>query len=315
MSVAMHEGEIPVDADLVQSMVADQFPAYAGLPISAVRSTGTVNAIFRLGERHYARLPRKSDWSDDLDREAHWLPRLAPHLSLRVPTPIAVGRPTAAYPQRWAIYEWIDGRPYDDERVGDEEEAAETLATFLTELRCIDTAGAPRAGRRPLPELDDVTREAIAASSGVIDADAALQVWERELETPLWSGPPVWIHTDLLRPNLLVDDGRITAVIDFGGAGVGDPAADVIAAWAVFGAAGRARFRAVLDIDDHTWSRARGWALHQAAMIIPYYATTNPGFVTLAQRTVEEILADSSTGAGQRTSLGGRSCNGHGTHT
>jgi aminoglycoside phosphotransferase (APT) family kinase protein len=102
----------------------------------------------------------------------------------------------------------------------------------------------------------------------------------------------VWIHTDLLRPNLLVHEGRLGAVIDFGGVGVGDPAADVIAAWSVFSQAGRGMFRDVLDVDDGTWKRARGFALHQAAMIIPYYEVTNPGFVSLAKRTVEEILAD-----------------------
>lgn len=292
MSATMHEGEIPIDGDLVRSMVEDQFPELASASVREVRSTGTVNAIFRLGERHYARLPRKDDWSEDLDREGTWLPKLAPHLSLRVPAPVAVGQPTQAYPQRWAIYEWIEGQPYDDAAVDDEQQTAETLAAFVSELRRIDPVGAPPAGRRPLPELDTSTREAIAASKGIIDVDAALQVWERDLETPLWTGTPVWIHTDLLRPNLLVADGGLSAVIDFGGAGVGDPAADVIAAWAVFGARGRERFRAALEIDDDTWARARGWALHQAAMIIPYYATSNPGFVTLARRTVEEILAE-----------------------
>ncbi len=102
----------------------------------------------------------------------------------------------------------------------------------------------------------------------------------------------MWVHADLLRPNVLVRDGRLCAVIDFGGIGVGDPAADVIAAWSVFGPTGRAAFRSALDVDDATWQRARGYALHQAAMIIPYYGVTNPRFVALATRTIEELLAD-----------------------
>ena len=110
----------------------------------------------------------------------------------------------------------------------------------------------------------------------------------------MWSGDPVWIHTDLLRPNVLVADGRISAVIDFGGAGIGDPAADVIAAWSVFGPAGQDVYRACPQVDDGTWARARGYALHQAAVIIPYYAETNPGFVALAKRTVERVLTDLS---------------------
>ncbi len=103
----------------------------------------------------------------------------------------------------------------------------------------------------------------------------------------------MWLHGDLLRPNLLVDGGRLCAAIDFGSAGVGDPAADVIAAWSVFGQSGRETFRGSLGVADGTWNRARGYALHQAAMIIPYYPETNPGFVALARRTVEEVLADS----------------------
>jgi aminoglycoside phosphotransferase (APT) family kinase protein len=161
-------------------------------------------------------------------------------------------------------------------------------------MRRIDpVAAAPRAGRRPLRELDSATRTAIDSSRAVIDRDAATAAWERALAAPAWEeGAPVWIHADLLRPNLLVDGGRLRAVIDFGGAGVGDPAADVIAAWSVFGLAGRDTFRRGLGVDDGTWNRARGFALHQAMMIIPYYPETNPGFVALAKHTVDEVLAD-----------------------
>jgi aminoglycoside phosphotransferase (APT) family kinase protein len=140
--------------------------------------------------------------------------------------------------------------------------------------------------------LDTATRVAIESSRSVIDGDAATAAWASAYEAPVWDGTPVWIHTDLLRPNLLVDRGRLCAVIDFGGVGVGDPAADVIAAWSVFSQRGRATFRDALDVDDGTWKRARGYALHQALMIIPYYAETNPRFVAMAKRTVEQVLAD-----------------------
>jgi aminoglycoside phosphotransferase (APT) family kinase protein len=232
-------------------------------------------------------------WARDLDNEWRWLPKLAPHLSLRIPEPVAKGHPTGSYPFAWAIYRWIDGQPYADGLVDEERQAAEELAQFVGELRRIDPVGAPPGGRRPLQELDATTRTAIESARGVIDSDRAVAVWERALQAPAWTGAPVWIHGDLLRPNLLVRDGRLRAVIDFGGAGVGDPATDVIAAWSVFGRAGRAVFRAALDVDDDSWNRARGLALHQAALIIPYYAETNPGFVAPARRTVEEILADS----------------------
>ena len=152
--------------------------------------------------------------------------------------------------------------------------------------------GAPRGGRKPLIELDEETRSAIESSHGLIDTDRVSAAWARSLEATPWNGEPVWIHGDLLKPNLLVQDGRLCAVIDFGGVGIGDPAADVVPAWSVFNSMGREIFRQALDVDDNTWSRARGYALHQALMIIPYYSETNPEFVTMAQRTVNEVLAD-----------------------
>jgi aminoglycoside phosphotransferase (APT) family kinase protein len=288
----MHEDEVPIDAALVTRLVAEQFPDLADLPVTEVRSTGTVNAVYRVGSELYARLPRVARWAGDLDREQRWLPWLAPRLPLVVPRPVAPGRPGAGYPFGWALYAWLEGEPYDERTVTDETLAARDLAAFVGALRGLETAGAPRAGRRPLRELDEDTRAAIEASRPVIDADAALAVWEDALGSDPWTGDPVWIHTDLLRPNLLARDGRISAVLDFGGAGVGDPAADVVAAWAAFGPVGRAAYRAELDVDDDTWRRARGFALHQAAMIIPYYAGTNPAFVALAVRTVEQVLRD-----------------------
>jgi len=292
----MHDGEVDIDAGLVGRLVAAQFPQLAGLPVSAVRPAGTVNAIYRLGDHLCARLPRVQQYADDLADEWRWLPWLAPHLSLRVPEPVGQGHPAGGYPFPWAIYRWIDGQPYADELVEDERQAAADLARFVAELRTIDpVAGTPHAGRRPLRELDAATRAAIDSLPNVIGRDAATAAWECALRAPAWHGTPVWIHTDLLRSNLLVAGGRLSAVIDFGAAGIGDPAADVIAAWSVFGRAGRETFRAALGVGDGTWNRARGFALHQAVLIIPYYAETNPVFAAAAQRTVGEILADAGT--------------------
>jgi len=289
----MHDGEVDIDARVVRRLVAAQFPRFGDLPVHAVRSTGTVNAIYRLGDRLCARLPRMREWEGDLEKEWLWLPRLAPHVTLRIPEPVERGRPDDAYPFAWAIFDWIEGRPYADDLVPDEHRAATDLARFVRELRRMETGdGVPRGGRRPLRDLDEATREAIAGSGAVVDAGAAAAAWERALDAPLWDGTPVWIHTDLLRPNLLVDGGRLCAVIDFGGMGAGDPAADIVPAWSVFGAAGRAAYRDALAVDDGMWERARGYALHQAAMIIPYYAETNPDFVAVAARTVEQVLAD-----------------------
>jgi aminoglycoside phosphotransferase (APT) family kinase protein len=269
-------------------------PELTELPITAIDSTGTVNALFRLGEEYVARLPLLAHWSDDIETEWRWIPWLSRHVtSLRLPQPVFKGAPTNYYPFPWAVYRWIEGAPYDDALVEDEPSAATALARFVLELRSIEPAeDAPPAGRRPLRELDDQTRAAIQAGVSVIDAEAAMAVWEESLKSPAWDGEKAWIHADLLRPNLLVDGGRLEAVIDWGGAGVGDPATDLIPAWSVFGSRGRDTFRAMLDPDPGTWSRARGIALHQAALIVPYYTKTNPGFVRLAARTIEQTLLD-----------------------
>jgi len=290
--VKMHEDEIEIDIALVNRLLTEQFPHLSDRSITIIRSTGTVNAIYRLGDNLYVRLPRVGSWAKSLAREWTWLPKLAPHISLNIPKPVAQGKPTNWYPYPWAIYRWIDGSTYRDDLISDERQAAHDLVNFILELRRADSLGAARGGRNPLIELDAATRSAIESSHGVIDAEAASVGWARSLETSPWNGKPVWIHGDLLRSNLLVQDGRLCAVLDFGDVGIGDPAADVIPAWSVFNKVGRKTFREALDVDDDTWSRARGYALHQALMIIPYYPETNPEFVSLAKRTVEEILDD-----------------------
>jgi aminoglycoside phosphotransferase (APT) family kinase protein len=292
----MHEGEVATDPALVGRLLAAQFPELAGRPIRAVRSTGTVNAIYRIGDDLCARLPRVAAGAGDLDREWQWLPRLAPALTLPIPEPVALGTATVEYSYAWAVYRWLAGEPYTDERIDDETAAAIELARFVSGLRGLAVpTEAPRGGRRPLPELDEVTRAALAASD-VDDVPAAQDAWRRALEAPAWSGERVWLHGDLLRPNLLVAGGRLHAVIDFGGVGAGDPAADVVAAWAVFGPRGRAAYREALGVDDGTWERARGYALHQAALIVPYYRETNPAFAALGERTIAQVLASLDRG-------------------
>jgi aminoglycoside phosphotransferase (APT) family kinase protein len=290
--VKMHEGEIDIDIALVKRLLAEQFPQLAKRTITVVRSTGTVNAIYRLDGDLYVRLPRVAAWAESIEREWTWLPRLAPHISLSIPQPLAQGKPTNRYPYPWAVYRWLEGLPYQDDLISDERQVALDLANFILELRSVAMLEAIRGGRRPLVELDAATRTAIASSRTVIDTEAVSAAWARSLEAPPWDGKPVWLHGDLLKSNLLVQNSRLFAVLDFGGVGIGDPAADVVPAWSVFSQAGRGAFRQALEVDDDTWSRARGYALHQAVMIIPYYPATNPDFVAMARRTVEEMLAE-----------------------
>ena len=289
----MHEGQIDVAAETVRQLLREQRPELADREIVPVVSTGTVNALFRLGDDLVARLPLLEAWADGIEREWTWLPRLAERIrSLRLPEPVFIGEPSSGYPFRWSILRWIEGSPYDDALVDDERAAAEALATFVRELRSLPTHDAPTGGRRPLRELDGETREAILAADGTIDASSAMRVWEDALEAPTWDGERTWVHGDLLRPNLLVDRGRLVAVIDFGGAGVGDPATDLMPAWSVFGPIGRETFRSALEVDEATWARGRGIALHQAALVIPYYAETNLGFVELSARAIAHIVDD-----------------------
>ena len=287
----MHDDELAIDADLVGRLVAQQMPSWAGLAVRPV-GRGTVNAMFRLGDDLAVRMPRAAEWADDLGREWEWLPRLRDRLTLQVPEPVASGEPTREYPLPWAVYRWVDGDQYADALVDDEVAAADDLARFAQELRAGPVDDAPETGRRPLAELDEWTRTAVVEADDLLDASAVLAAWDQALGAPVFADEKVWIHTDLLRPNLLVRGGRLAAVIDFGAVGVGDPAADVIAAWTVFGAVGRERYREILDVDDATWDRARGYALTQAALIVPYYRETNPAFTASALRTIGEVLAD-----------------------
>jgi len=216
--VRLHEDELRIDAPLVRRLLAEQLPALAGLPLTPVPATGTVNLVLRLGDDLAVRLPRAARWAGSLERELTWLPRLAPLLPLRVPQPVAAGRPSADYPLPWAVVRWLDGEPYAAERIDDERRAAEDLARFVLALRsALPTAAAPATGRAPIPSLNAVTRAAVDELGSGIDRAAVLTAWVRALEAPPWDGRPVWIHTDLLPPNLLARQGRLEAVLDFGG--------------------------------------------------------------------------------------------------
>jgi aminoglycoside phosphotransferase (APT) family kinase protein len=289
----LHEDELPVDAALVRRLLEAQFPDWAALPLAALPTGGTDNAIFRLGDGLSVRLPRQPQAPGALAGEAEWLPRLAPHLPVAVPTPVALGAPGEGYPSEWAIHEWLDG----DDASGaplDLRRAAVDLAGVLLALRSIDPAGGPGpAGRGgPLAQRDDAVREAIGALGDAVDAEAVTAAWEESLAAPAWDGPPTWIHGDIDARNLLVTDGRITGLLDWGCACVGDPACDVKAAWAVLDAETRPIFRGRLGVDDATWSRGRGWALSQALIALPYYMDTYPVIVREARRWLAEALAD-----------------------
>lgn len=291
----MHTDEIETDADLVRRLLAGQFPRWAELPIRPVVSYGTDHDIYRLGADLAVRLPRIGWATAQAAREAEWLPKLAPHLPLALPVPLAMGRPAAGYPFDWSVYEWLPGENANG-TIEDLEQAAIDLAAFVAALRRIDTADAfprpPRHRGAPLVEFDEAVRRSVAELGDRIDGDATLRSWQESLDAPAWDGPEVWVHGDLLPGNLLVVDGRLSAVIDFGGLNVGDPACDLQPAWNVFAGSSRQRFRSELDVDDASWLRGRGWALLQAVVALPYYWETNPGMVRQTSHALTQVLAD-----------------------
>jgi len=293
----MHADEADIDVSLVRRLLAGQFPQWSDLLIERVRSAGTVNAIYRLGVGMAVRLPRVGRWAADLEKEYEWLPVLAPHLPLAVPEPLALGSPAEGYPWRWAVYRWLDGEDATRRPIADLNQAAIDLARFVSDLRRIDAAGAPPATRGALAARDVPTRRAIANLDGLIDTDAATAAWEVSLRAPAWDDAPVWTHGDLLATNLLVRDGRLSAVIDLGSAGAGDPAFDLLCAWSVLSAESRAVFRSASAVDDATWSRGRGFALSVALIQLPYYKDTNPVLAANARTVIGEVLADRESGA------------------
>lgn len=293
----MHVDEVRTDVSLVRQLLAAQFPQWADLPVTPVRSAGTDNAIYRLGDDMAVRLPR-IHWAVDLvHKEQRWLPRLAPHLPLPIPVPIAKGMPGEGYPWHWSVTPWLEGENATPERIAEPCQAATELARFVRALERIDTAGGPPAGPAnfsrgvPLAMRDAGTRAAIAALEGVLDTDAATTAWEAALRASPWDQPPVWLHGDLQSGNLLVVQGQLSAVIDFGCLGVGDPAVDLIVAWNLFSGDARDAFREALAVDDATWARGRGWALSVALIALPYYRDSNPVLAGISRRAIDAVLS------------------------
>ena len=287
----MHKEEIEINDDIVRRLIVEQFPQFASFPIHKVHSTGTVNAVYRLGEEYCVRLPRL-DWAGkSLNNEWTVLSAISSSITLAVPQVIEKGEPNAEYPLDWGIYRWIQGDVYGSVPV-DELEATEVLVRFIIELRKVKTLGnAPKAGRKPLLDLDEITINAITECKNDIDRQRTLRIWYELITVKPWDGIPVWIHADLLKPNLLVNDGKLSGVIDFGSAGIGDPAFDVIPAWTVLSSdEARVLFRRLLNVDCDTWNRAKAYALHQALLIIPYYRDSNPIFVEQAKNTINNII-------------------------
>lgn len=281
MTTRMHDDEIDIDDGLVHGLLVSQMPDVARRPLRAVAPWGTDHAIWRLGDDLVVRLPRIRWAAGQPQLEAIWLPRLAPHLPVAIPEPVAVGDPTDGYPFRWAVHRWIPGEAATLDRLDDPTAFALALAAVLRALHGVSTDGAPPArGRaRPLADYDAETRMAIHAARHLVDADAATAVWEDALDAPHHEGLPVWVQGDL-EGNCLVAGGRLAGIVDWGSACAGDPAVDVQVVWSpLFTESSRQAFLTALDVDHATIRRSRGAAIHQACMALPYYLTTYPEIV------------------------------------
>ena len=293
----MYIDPVDINVSLVGQLITAQFPQWADLPIKPLEFDGWDNRTFRLGEAMSVRLPSAEGYAPHVEKEHRWLPRLAPLLPRPIPVPLAMGVPAAGYPRHWSIYRWLNGEIATIERIADLRQFATTLAQFLATLQRIDPAGGPPPGPHncfrgaPLTVYDGETRQAIAVLDGHIDTGAATDVWEAALAAP-WHGPSVWFHGDVSAGNLLVNDGQLSAVIDFGCMGVGDPACDLSIAWTLFERESRGAFRAALPLDNAIWARGRGWALWKALIV----CAQRPGTSTLeketSRRVIDEVLAD-----------------------
>ena len=297
----LHENEVPVDDIVVRRLLGEQFPEWATLSLERVATPGSDHVLYRLGRDLVVRLPRKEGVESQIDKERTWLPRLAPLVSCALPAPVARGGPSRMYPFSWSVYTWIDGENPPEGMPGPE--LARDLARFVSALQSVDLPRGPALdsenfGRgQPLARRDAATRAAIAQLEGAVDGRAVTAAWEHALAATVWEGRPVWLHGDLTTENILVREGRLAAVVDFGCLGVGDPACDLMVAWSLMTPQDRQVFRDEVGVDDETWARGRGWALSTALIALPYYAATHPPRAANARYRIAEVLRDLSGGA------------------
>ena len=297
-----------ITAEVVAELVASQFPHWADLPVVPVALDGWDNTTFRLGDELCVRLPSADRYVPQVEKEHRWLPILSRQLPLQVPEPVAIGAPGSRFPRPWSVYRWIEGDPAGEVRIIDGTRFASDLALFVAALQRIDAGDGPAPGMHnfwrggPLDTYDDESRESIHVLADEIDREAVTEAWEVALDTS-WNRLPVWVHGDVAPSNLLVADGELRAVIDFGCAAVGDPACDVVIAWTYFDGESREAFRRSLSLDGATWARGRGWALWKALSTLAHEKRGGPnanraarrfGWRSGAREIIDVILADHS---------------------
>ncbi|WP_129688931.1 aminoglycoside phosphotransferase family protein [Gottfriedia acidiceleris] len=258
-----------INVELVKQLINEQFPIWSHLEIKPVELSGNDNRTFHLGDNMSVRLPSAECYVPQVEKEHKWLPILANKLSLPISKPLAKGSSSRYYPWPWTINEWIDGESLSKENISDLSQFAKDLGGFLKEFQSIDAHGGPVAGKHNffrggnLAVYDQETRDSIDQTKEIFNKDLLTEIWETALSSK-WEYEPVWVHGDIAPGNLLVKNGKLCAVIDFGILGVGDPSCDAAMAWTFFDTNSRKVFKNVLNFDENTWHRARGWALWKA---------------------------------------------------
>jgi aminoglycoside phosphotransferase (APT) family kinase protein len=295
----MSEARLTIPPALVTRLLAAQFPHWAGLPLRRVARDGWDHSTFRLGHALKVRLPNAARYAAQVAKEHDWLPRLAPHLPLPIPAPVALGAPGCGYLWPWAVQRWLEGTPASAARIGVPLRLARDLAGFLRALQRAPAAGGPAAGAHSfhrggaLVVYDAQTRRCLAALPDARDRAAALTVWQAALAAP-WRGPAVWVHGDVAAGNLLLRRGRLCAVLDFGACAVGDPACDLAVAWTLLEGEARQAFRAAMAADAGMWARARGWALWKALLVL----AEDGGEHGAARRVIAAVLDEHRAATG-----------------
>ena len=270
-----------ITPDVVHCLLTQQFPELAHLPVRPMDVDGWDNSSFRIGAAFTARLPSADGYTDAVAKEHQWLPVLATGLPLPIPQPVGLGAPGCGFPRPWSVYQWLPGQTASSETVHDLHTFARDVAHFLNCLQRVDSRGGPLAGAHsfgrggPLALYDGDVRAGLDSLPADLDRDAVLGLWCTALSTP-FAAEPRWFHGDMAPSNLLVQDGRLSAVIDFGTCGIGDPACDLVLAWTFLDTDARNTFRQQLDVDTGTWTRARAWALWKALLTLgdPDHDTT-----------------------------------------
>lgn len=306
MTLSLHDDELKIDVRLVAELIRRAMPDLALLPLRAFESTGSSNAMFRLGDDLLVRLPRQPGGSATIEKEARWLPYLAGLLPSAIPEVMYVGEPGFGYSERWSVVGWLDGvvpGPADAS-----ERLAVELAAFVNALRGVDVPDSALADPQlrwyrgePLESRDEATQRSIAECRDLVgldlDLEACSRVWSDAMDLPRARGPRSWYHGDLFAENLLVRDGHLAAVLDFGGLSVGDPTVDLIVAWELLDEPSRGIFRESVQADEVTWIRGRAWALSLALMTFPYYWDTMPGRCGTKLAVARAVLADAAASA------------------